>query len=84
MCLSRGGARGLAHATHRLGFARFWVRAVAIRELGIGLGFGLGMGALWRVYHSNERRLVAQANAKWEKEKEENRKKAAARAAALA
>jgi hypothetical protein len=51
--------------------------AGAIREISIGLGCGLVLGAGWKVYHSNERFLVAQANKSWIDRKAELRAKAA-------
>ncbi|KAA0149445.1 hypothetical protein FNF27_05458 [Cafeteria roenbergensis] len=52
----------------------------AMREIGLGLAVGAGVGALWKMYHANDRFLTAQANKRWIDRKVELRSRAAAAA----
>ena len=54
--------------------------AGAMREIGLGLAVGAGVGALWKMYHANDRFLTAQANKRWIDRKVELRSRAAAAA----
>jgi len=51
-----------------------------MREIGLGLAVGAGVGALWKMYHANDRFLTAQANKRWIDRKVELRSRAAAAA----